>query len=386
MNLLTIELYKNEIKDFLLKHYPFVVFKDYYNYYLFFLEELIFRTSNNYTDYNRVIKKVVISNKSLYQKKYLIQDLHFTLPSVKIRKQFSRTIPTKYITNRYTYSPKQRKVAVVDIIKQDLIDMKILILEHNVQLIKTKHQAFYTKSIYSLNLNRPISLFENEEMKFEITGDYTPHSTSDFVFDDKELMKLIESVPLRKFIRNYRIMMKLNNEGYKVKTIGVADRKYHSLSYLSKEFRAIIKVRETNNSVTSKDLKSSFPFFLSILTKNEQLYDDIVTGEIKNLFDKIELLKWFNDKKYKAKKYTELRERFTERYGIDTSEFRDKKGCMFSLLGQMESDYINKIGAQLSYKYFTIHDEFYIDTDGIDELEKAIEVANRSMFFKPIWS
>lgn len=385
MNILTIKSYRKDIKNFLLNNYPIEVYNAFFNDYLLFLELLIFKTSQNYSDYNRQIIESVKSNKSLYQRKYLIEDYQFTLPSAKMRKEIPKSILTRLIKQRHPRAEGKRNVFLIDIMKQDFIDMKILVEEHNVQQIKTKETSAYTKKIYSLNLNRPISLFEEENIEFEITGYYIQNQTSEFVFEIDDLMDLIQEVPLKKFIRNYRQMMNLNKQGFKINTIGIGDRKFHNISYLSKEFRDIIKVRDTGNAVVSKDLKSSFPFWLAVLDKNRMLYNDIVSGEIKERFDKIELLTWFNDKRHKSKKYDVIRANFKSRYDIDTELYRDAKGCMYETLAQSESDYINAICNQLTHQHFTIHDEIYIDMDGIDELEKAIEVADRSVYFKPIW-
>jgi len=386
MYILTIKSFKEEIKNFLLNNYPIDAYNNYYTDYLLFLELLIFKTSQDYSDYNRHIINAVKNNNSKYQRKYLIQDYQFTLPSTKTRKEISKTILTRLIKNRHPKANCKRNVYLLEIMKKDLIDMNILIEEHNVQQIKTKEVSAYIQSIYSLNFKRPITLFENEKIEFEITGNYVQNETSDFVFDINELMNLIHKVPLKKFIRNYRLMMKLNNEGYAIKTIGVGDRTFHNLSYLSKEFRAILIVRITGNNLVSKDIVSSFPMWLSILSKNEALYDDIVSGKIKSLFDKIELLTWFNDKRYMSKKYDYLRTKFIFLYGFDTSVYRDSKGCMYELLAQSESNYINAICKQLTHKHFTIHDQIYIDKKGANELDEAIKIADKKLHFKPIWT
>lgn len=391
--MLILKKYNDLIETYLKEKYHPKVFNKHYNYYLEFIDFLFKKFAQEYS----------LKNYYLLEKcgDELKRDYHFTkielhdfeIDSVKIREIFRRRIDKKFLNNVHPEFKKKKDVYVVDVIKKDLIKLNILVVENNKKPVGWDGEEgfkFFVKSQYSLNFF-PNNIytqnpFEPEEkFEFEHVGVFESKLGIDWNFELEELMIMSRTHPPADFLRNYYKLIRLNEEGYSITTIEEeTGRKHHNMTQMNSDFRALIKCKNGNLTV-NYDLKSSFPFWLAVLTKNHTLYNDIKSGWFKKNINKKMFLTWLNSKNYYKDRYKKINEYMLIRYDIDTSKLRDEDGCMYTVLAKLESDYVQGISNKLKVDNYTVHDQIYMDYKGEKEFLELVRLANKRVRFDPIW-
>lgn len=374
--MIIIKNYDKILKDYLERKYTQRYIDKTYNDYLRFIEYCLRRTISDFTKYNDSIVRNVNKNKDINGFKSKIKKRCFIFnkrSDMLMRFKGCYTFNHKLLKN-FKGVPKRKHL--YNQIKNDLIDIGLLNKEENKQLILIRDNLddinpFFTKEYWSLDLVDAI---------FDYKGDFQINKESKFKFDLQELLQLQHQVTPYKFIRNYLLLIDLNTNGYRITKRDKEGRIHNNISRISKEFRDIIKTKNGEDMI-SYDIKSSHPFWLSILTENENLYNDIVNDNLYNDLNKKTLLTWFNTDNYNSKKYKKCQERFFE-YGIDYNKVR-KSGKLYNKLAKLESKWIDSITSKLDFDTFTLYDQIYIPKSKENEFIKVLN-NNQTKPFKII--
>lgn len=380
--MLTIKKFNNLIKNYLLENYHPKVFDKHYYYYLKFVEELLFKYASNNGLVNERNIQLCLENNSDFKNRIILGKYNFNLHYSDLKKKYTRRISTKYLNGIHCYNCKD--IHLINIIKKDLEEIGIL--EKTKNRLPIVPNERYSQEQFTLNLILQEDLFSDSKVEFEYIGEFKRNTTSKFTFQLEDLMSYskMKSISPRKFIRNYFILMKMNEEGFHLIHKEDCGREHHSLSLVSEGFRDII-VPQNDRTMYNYDLKSSHLFWLAELTGSKALYEDIKAGRLQKKYNKKTLLNWLNTSNFESSFYGGINELFFVKYGVDTSKYRDSEGSMYQVLAKMESEYIQSISKNMNYDNYTMHDQIYFDHKGIDNFFEYVRLENRKLKFEPIW-
>jgi hypothetical protein len=376
--MLTVKNVNYLIENHLKKNYHPKVFDKHFEYYLLVFEELLrlYSTDVGLTNEHGVKKAVRFGTNFGKLDKY---DFKFNYRDYK--KDFTKRIRTKYLNGYHDYSCVD--INLLNIIKKDLIELGILVKTRISQPISEK---VFTGEQFTLNLMPGKHLFQNEYVDFEFRGDFKKNYNSEFTFEIDDLMALSRRTDIkpRRFLQNYFMLMKMNDDGFLIKKIESNGRKHHSLSRNSIEFRNIV-TPQNGNRMENFDIKSSHPFWLAVLFKSKDLYNDIVEDRLYARYAKETIREWMNSKNFNAQKYKGINELFFVKYGIDSAKYRDHRGSLYETLAILESDYVQGISEKMTYANYTMHDQIHFDYQGKEEFSELVKKKNRTLPFDPVW-
>ena len=361
-----------KIKQFYLKFYEFLTIK-----------QAKSITTFNFKNYENLVK---IDDDN---KKYKLKKGEFNLRTEELRNRFKGTISTKFINNNNLHKNlKNKNVRIIDIAKKDFLELKILELVRKKQKIEENN---YIPAVYILDSTvedmNAGNLFDSNPCILSFSFDFEKIK-GNFTFDNNDLSIVLENKTIKrhKKIYNYYKLRKLAENGFEfLKTEPITGRKHHSISQISGEFRAIIRT-SNNIKMMSYDIKTSHPFFLSIITKNELLYNEVKNGNIKSL-EKTTLLSWLNSKNHKSNNYKKINN-FMDNLDVNHLSYRNKNGILYYNLAKMEADYVLGIADELTKKgieNYTVHDQIYFDINHENNFKNEVKKANKNLLFEPIW-
>ncbi|MCT4582750.1 MAG: hypothetical protein N4A35_15155 [Flavobacteriales bacterium] len=376
--MLTVKNVNRLIENHLKKNYHPKVFDKHFEYYLLVFEELLrlYSSDVGLTNEHGIKRASQHGTNFGYLEKF---DFKFHYRDYK--KKFKKRIRTKFLNEYHDYDCVD--INLLNVIKRDLIELGILVKTRRSQPISEK---VFTGEQFTLELMPGKQLFQNEEVEFEYRGDFKRNYNSEFTFEIQDLMTLSKGSDIkpRRFLQNYFMLMKMNDEGFKIKHIESNGRKHNSLSRSGIEFRNIV-TPQNGNWMENYDIKSSHPFWLAVLCKSKELYKDIKEGRLYSKYKKETIREWMNSQNFEARKYNGINELFFVRYGIDTSLYRDKKGSLYETLATLESDYVQGISEDMLYANYTMHDQIHFDHQGKKEFNELVKKRNRELQFEPIW-
>ena len=109
-------------------------------------------------------------------------------------------------------------IHLLNVIKKDLIELGFLVKTRKSQPLSNK---VFSSEQFTLNLMPGKKLFQSEKVEFDYKGEFKLNSESDFIFQIDELLRISEDnkITPRKFLKNYFTLMKMNEEGFHVKSI-----------------------------------------------------------------------------------------------------------------------------------------------------------------------
>lgn len=376
--MLTVKNVNRLIENHLKKNYHPKVFEKHFEYYLLVFEELLRLYSSDVGLTNEMGNRKAIQYGTNFGS---LEKFDFKFHYRDYKKRFKRRIRTKFLNEYHDYDCVD--INLLNIIKKDLIELGVLVKTRRSQPIS---EIVFTGEQFTLNLMPGKQLFQDEEVEFEFRGDFKKNYNSEFTFEINDLMALSRRTGIkpRRFIQNYFMLMKMNEERYRIKHIESNGRKHNSLSRNGIDFRNIV-TPQNGNRMENYDLKSSHPFWLSVLCKSKELYKDIKEDRLYSKYKKETIREWMNSENYEARKYNGINELFFVKYGIDTAKYRDEKGSLYQALATLESNYVQGISEDMSYSNYTMHDQIHFDYQGKKEFKELVKKRNRDLVFEPIW-
>jgi hypothetical protein len=373
--MLTEKNVKRLIETHLKENYHPKVFDNHFYYYLLIFEELL-------RLYSSEVGLINHTKTQQYGNSFgKLEKFDFKFHYKDYKKKFTKRIRTTFLNGYHDYDCVD--INILNVVKRDLIELGVLVKTRRSQPISKK---IFTAEQFTLNLTPGKQLFEDEFVEFEYHGDFRRNVNSEFTFDINKLMLLSKTKDIkpRRFLQNYFMLSRMNEEEFNIKKIEHNGRKHHSLSRTGIMFRDII-TPQNGNKMLNFDIRSSHPFWLSVLCESKELYEDIKKEKLYKKYGKKIIREWMNSGNYDAKKYKGVNELFNLKYGIDTLKYRDSSGALYETLATMESNYVQTISENMTYANYTMHDQIYFDYQGMQEFKELVKRENRKLPFEPIW-